>query len=104
MDENLEESHIAQVRIYFLCLDRNKYSAEQTYSLSRVSTIANDGTAESYPVFEIKVTEDSTLINIVNRDNLTPRGDDRLIILLLPQEDEQESVDPKTPVIHTTIR
>jgi len=104
MDENLEESHIAQVRIYFLCLDRNKYGAEQTYSLSRVTTIANDGTAESYPVFDLEVTEDSTLIKIVNRDNLTPSGDGRMIILGQPQEVEQESVDPKTLVMHDTMR
>src|SRR5699024_5292957 len=48
--------------------------------------------------------EDSTLIKIVNRDNLTPSGDGRMIILGQPQEVEQESVDPKTLVMHDTMR
>src|SRR5699024_3727829 len=48
--------------------------------------------------------EDSTLIKIVNRNNLTPSGDGRMIILGQPQEVEQESVDPKTLVVHETMR
>src|SRR5690625_1442991 len=102
MDENLEKSHIAQVRIYFLCLDRDKYGAEHTYNLS--PTIAYEGTHETYPIFDLEVTETTPIISIKNLSNLDERENPRSILLGTETEADEEPVERKTLALHDTMR
>lgn len=91
--------------IQFLCVDPYGYSHTYTQPVSgRVSTILNSGTADTYPIFDLTVTKDSTLVYIDNYDNLTPQGDPRSIILGQTKPIDYEPVESKTLVLHDAMR
>jgi phage-related protein len=77
---------------------------EQSYNLSSLSTIANEGTIDTPPIFDLEVIEDSTRIEITNLTNQTPSGTPRSIVLGQPQDVDATPVDPKKLVLHDTMR
>lgn len=96
---------LRQGTIQFLCVDPFAYGSEQSYSIaSNLLRLANEGTAMTYPVFDLVVKEDSTRVSITNLDNLTPSGESRSIILGQNQLVGQTPVERKKLVMHDTMQ
>lgn len=90
--------------IQFLLVDPHGYGTERTYPLSSVSRIPNEGTTDSYPVFDLTVTKDSSLITIANNDNLTPQGEGRVVYLGETVSADETPVERKTLILHDTMQ
>jgi predicted phage tail component-like protein len=90
--------------IQFLCYNPLGYGTEQSYNLSSLTTIANEGTTDTPPIFDLEVIEDSTRIEITNLTNQTPSGTPRSIVLGQPQDVDATPVDPKKLILHDTMR
>src|SRR5699024_11361021 len=65
--------------IELICPDPFAYGSEQSQSL--VSTIANEGTMDAYPVFDLNVKKDTEMIYIGNYNDKNEFGDHRGISL-----------------------
>lgn len=60
VETDLEKSNVFKATLSFLCSDPYKYGPEQTLGLEDVSTIKNEGTAESEPIIEMTAREKTT--------------------------------------------
>jgi len=89
--------------IYFTCSDPYKYGTQQTQQLSGITTITNNGTAETYPIFDLTVNQDTSIIELTNLSNLTKSGTARSIILGQPKPIDQAPVYTSTLVLQDTM-
>lgn len=91
--------------IEFLCADPYAYGEEQTVSFeSGHALIANAGTAEAYPIFDLTVTQNSSLIYIGNLDNIDDRGDRQAFYAGVDKQIDETPVEPQTLVMHDTMQ
>src|SRR5699024_7047271 len=101
-EEDIEQSKVAKLRIYFYCVDRYKYGNEQFQSL--VSTIANEGTIDAYPVFDLTVKKDTDMIYIGNYNDRNEFGDHRGIALGSSVDIDEETEPRKRLIMHDTMQ
>lgn len=95
--------YTGQGTIYFACPDPHKYEAiKRTTALP--NAINNEGTAETYPVFDLTVTQDTTRLSIANNSNKAPDGTPRSIILGRLHDVDDTLVDPKKLIMHDTMQ
>lgn len=100
--ERVNRTKLMQGTITFLCLDPYAYGTEQTVQLS--STIANEGTAEAYPVFDLTVKEDTELIRIGNKDNLDAEEEPRSLYIGTQTDIDDDKEEKKRLVLHDTMQ
>lgn len=91
-----------QGTIQFLCYDPFAYGKQHTQPLSQ--TIAVEGTAETYPIFDLTVTGKTPLISIKNLSNLNEWGDPHAVLLGTETEIDEDPVERKTLVMHDTMQ
>lgn len=109
----LEESAINRVEyiarmgkggLRLTCHDPYAYGAERTYDLSDSVAIANEGTADTYPVFDITITEESELLSITNTSNVDVLGRGRSVIIGTEVRPDEEVENVKTLILHDTMQ
>jgi len=93
-----------QGELVFICPDPFKYGEEQTTDVAGSVTIANEGTAITYPKFRTIVPFDTSRVVYGNHSYLTPEGTPRYIRLGVPTSPMQEQVEPLELVMHDTMR
>lgn len=76
--------------ITFICPDPYKYGEEITQNITTNPYVENEGTAETYPTFEIDVLEDLTRIEVANKSLEDRQGGNPAIILGEAASLEQE--------------
>lgn len=90
--------------IQFLCLDPYGYSDTIVQNLTNNPVIYNDGTAETFPVFEIDVLKDITNLEIRNKSITDRLGMNPAIVLGVPAQPDQELYVPEELVFHDTMQ
>lgn len=104
LDDFERMATLRQGTIEFLCVDPFAYGEEEEHSLQDVTLIPNDGTANSYPIFDLTMMEDSTLISIGNISDEAQDGGARSIYIGTEEEAEDEQVERKTLVMQDTMQ
>ncbi|GAB4073667.1 hypothetical protein GCM10028778_11700 [Barrientosiimonas marina] len=102
-DANDGYNDVAQFTLTFLCLDPYKYGRSITQSLSN-TTIANGGTVETYPVFDLEVTKQTSLVSIKNYDDQDEEGTPREMVLGVESEADDKEVNTKKLVMQDTMQ
>lgn len=92
--------------ISFLCVDPFSYGDETSIDIipETATEIVNVGTSETYPIFDLTVTEKSTLISMRNLSNLNSAGEPREIKLGVAEKVGTEPVDKKRLILHDTMQ
>lgn len=90
--------------IQFLCLDPYGYSDTIVQNLTNNPVIYNDGTAETFPIFEIDVLKDITNLEIRNKSITDRLGMNPAIILGVPAQPDQQLYVPEELVFHDTMQ
>jgi len=88
--------------IELICPDPFAYGREQSQSL--VSTVANDGTMNALPVFDLTVKKDTDNIYIGNYSDQNEFGDHRGITLGSDVEIDEETEPRKRLIMHDTMQ
>ena len=100
-----EESHRkGRGTIYFLCPDPYSYSDVTLQNVTERPNVINDGTAETYPTFEIDVLEDITNLEIRNKSITDRLGANPAIVLGIPAQPDQELFVPEELVFHDSMQ
>ncbi|MGY0692989.1 distal tail protein Dit [Virgibacillus sp. FSP13] len=94
---------MGQGTLTFICPDPHAYEAIKRKE-TLPATVLNEGTAETYPTFDLTVTQDSTRVEIANNSNLTPQGTPRSIILGQIKQIDQTPKERKTLVLHDSMQ
>lgn len=90
--------------IQFLCLDTYGYSDTIVQNLTNNPVIYNDGTAETFPIFEIDVLKDITNLEIRNKSITDRLGMNPAIVLGVPAQPDQQLYVPEELVFHDTMQ
>lgn len=90
--------------IQFLCLDPCGYSDTITQNITNNPTVFNDGTAETFPTFEIDVKKDITSLIITNTSIKDRLGGDPAILLGIPAQPDQEQYISEELVFHDSMK
>lgn|GEM_PF-3962552 len=92
--------------IQFLCADPFAYGRQQRHALlsGGVTTLANEGTADTYPVIDLTVKETSSRIEIASHSNLTKSNTPRSIVLGDLEEIGEEPVEREKLIMHDTMK
>lgn len=94
---------LRQGTIQFLVLDGLGYSDETTQTITNNSFIINDGTAETYPIFEVDVLEPITSLEIRNKSIQNRLGENPSIVLGQQATVEQTEYEEETLIFHDTM-
>jgi len=92
-----------RLEVSFLCYDPYAYGTQQTQELSGITAITNNGTAETYPIFDLTVNQDTSIIELTNLSSLTKAGTARSIILGQAKPIDQAPVYTSTLVLQDTM-
>lgn len=88
--------------IELICPDPFAYGKEITQSLNQ--TVANAGTMDAYPVFDLTVKQDTDMIYIGNYSNQNEFGDHRGIALGSKVDIDEEVEERKRLIMHDTMQ
>src|SRR5699024_10659976 len=88
--------------IELICPDPFAYGSEQSQSI--VSTIANEGTMDAYPVFDLNVKKDTDMIYIGNYNDRNEFGDHRGIALGSSVDIDEATEPRKRLIMHDTMQ
>lgn len=102
--ERVARTRLRQGTIEFLCVDPYAYGTERSYSVSENTSVANEGTADAYPVFDLTVKEETTLIQLSNESNMTESGDARSIYIGTETDVDEETEESRVLVMHDTMQ
>lgn len=68
----------------------------------------NEGSAETFPIYDLEVTEESTLIEVANNHNQDDEGNAREVVIGVDEDldlgDTEEPLDRRKLVMHDTMR
>lgn len=101
-EEEIEKSRIAKMTLFIVCRDAYKYGQERSQTLS--STIAYEGSHETYPIFDLTVKKDTPLISIGSRTNTDDYGDPLAVILGVDVAVDETPQERKTLILHDTMQ
>ena len=90
--------------VVFACPDPFAYSRENTQLVTNGSSIVNDGTAKTYPKFEISVLRPITSLTITNKSITTKLGTHPTISLGYAATVEQTTYPREQLVFHDTMQ
>lgn len=100
--ERVNRSRLRQGTITFLCLDPYAYGEEQNVNLG--NTIANEGTAETPPTFDLTVKKETDLIELLNTSNRTSNDESRGVYLGTMVDVDDEVKEDRTLILHDTMQ
>lgn len=105
MDDYTKIVKLRSGTLTFICPDPYKYGHEQTEIIPYDGkVIANEGTAESYPIFKTTVTGGgSSRVFFRNSSNKTPFGTNKMVVLGYPQSPAQTEIDPLELIMHDSM-
>lgn len=108
-DEGLERvdelARMGEGELEFVCPDPFGYGREISQSIyGGKTTIANAGTYPAYPVFDLYVKRQSSLISIKNYDNQDEEGNPHVMELGEESEADDKEVDAKKLVLQDTMQ
>lgn len=102
-DENMEDSMIAKITIFIDCYDPYKYGDEQTYDIEESQVIHNHGYSSTYPVFDLEVEDETTLLSIGNTTVEDGHGNHKVILLGEDVDVDEDVQDETKLVLHDTM-
>lgn len=102
--ERVARTRMRKGTINFLCFDPFAYGQHKVYNLSDTSTIQNDGTAETYPVFDLEVQEETTLIKLGNTSNEDDNGDTPAMYFGTETDVDEDTDDNRVLILHDTMQ
>lgn len=91
--ENNEFTFMHESVLTIVCLDPYKYGPEKQEELEFQTTINNEGTAESYPIFELEVLAPITYAMVQNHL-------DEYLLIGVPSDDDVVAVDTRSSVLY----
>lgn len=100
----VEVLRIGQGTLTFVCTDPYGYSDTIVQNLTNNPVIYNDGTAETFPIFEIDVLKDITNLEIRNKSITDRLGMNPAIVLGVPAQPDQQLYVPEELVFHDTMQ
>lgn len=104
IDDFEKFSNLRQGTIQFLCLDPYGYSAELTHNVTNNPTVLNEGTAETYPIFDVEILQPITRLEIKNKSLVDKLGAHPSIILGRAATIEQTKFIPEELVFQDSMQ
>lgn len=100
----VEILRLGQGTLTFICDDPYGYSDNIMQNITSNSVIYNDGTAPTYPTFDIDVIKELTSLEIRNKSITDRLGANPVISLGVPAQVDQETYEPETLIFHDTMK